>query len=149
MIDLVKAVHEKGAEFRFKAQGFSMTPFIRNGDAITIAPLISWAPGVGMITAFTHPCHQRMVVHRIIARHGDHYLFKGDNAFAPDGWVSRGQIFGFVRKVERKGRPVWFAGGGFPGHMIALVSRWTPVLPALLVVWKYLRCLTGKRIKQI
>ena len=35
---LVRAVLDKGASFRFKAFGVSMTPFIQDGDVITIAP---------------------------------------------------------------------------------------------------------------
>ena len=143
MIDLVKAVHEKGADFRFKARGFSMTPFIRHGDVITITSLAVRPPEVGMIVAFTHPCNRRLIVHRIVVRRDEAYLIKGDNAFAPDGWVGRAQIFGYVGNVERHGRPVWFSGGGFSGRMIACLSRWTQAIPALLVVWKYLRCRAG------
>ena len=36
LIELMKAVLEKNVPFRFRGKGFSMSPFIRDGDVITI-----------------------------------------------------------------------------------------------------------------
>ncbi len=55
LIELLQAVLDKGVPFRFRAKGFSMTPFIKDGDVITIFPLEGSRPRLGDIVAFTHP----------------------------------------------------------------------------------------------
>ena len=55
IMELIEAVHEKGASFRFQAKGYSMTPAIRNGDVITVSPLRDIEPRRGDVVAFRHP----------------------------------------------------------------------------------------------
>jgi hypothetical protein len=38
LVELARAVLAKGKSFRFHAPGLSMTPFIRDGDFVTIGP---------------------------------------------------------------------------------------------------------------
>ena len=55
LLDLMRAVLAKGVPFRFCARGWSMAPFIRDGDVITVSPLRQSLPGVGEVVAFVRP----------------------------------------------------------------------------------------------
>jgi hypothetical protein len=39
LVHLLRAMMDKGAPVRFRAKGFSMSPFIKNKDVVTISPL--------------------------------------------------------------------------------------------------------------
>ena len=80
LIELMRAVHEKGGVFRFQARGFSMSPFIKNEDVLTIAPPDS-VYETGDVLAFIRPQSQKLAVHRAVARKKDAYFIKGDNNF--------------------------------------------------------------------
>ncbi|MCL4532399.1 MAG: S24/S26 family peptidase, partial [Actinobacteria bacterium] len=80
LAELMRAVLEKGAPFRFRARGWSMVPFILDGDVITVAPLPGGLPRMGDVVAFVRRETGKVVVHRIIARRGDAWLTKGDNS---------------------------------------------------------------------
>lgn len=104
LIQLIQAVHEKGAAFRFRARGFSMSPSIRDGDRIIIEPISGTAPEIGDITAFIQPETGKLTVHRIIGKRGKSYLLKGDNVQEDDGYVPEKNILGRVKVIERS---VW------------------------------------------
>jgi hypothetical protein len=108
IMELIEAVHEKGAPFRFKANGYSMKPAIRDGDQVTLSPLGNLPIGRGAVLAFRHPNRLQMLVHRALRRKGDHFLFKGDNCFAADGWISAENLLGLVTRVERKGKSIFW-----------------------------------------
>ena len=101
LVELTRAVTEKGKSFRFQALGFSMYPFIRNGDYITISPLTSGHPRLGDVVAFIQPDTKKLVVHRIIENRGDHYLIRGDNTTAPDGLIPKANVLGYMTKVDK------------------------------------------------
>ncbi len=102
LIDLVRAVHEKGAAFRFRAKGYSMHPAIKDGDKIVIVPPGEALPGIGDIAAFVQPETGNLIIHRIIERRGNLYLLKGDNAAAADGYVPAVNILGLVKVAKRR-----------------------------------------------
>ena len=83
-----------------------MAPFIRDRDTLTIAPGHGRRPRVGEVVAVSLPGAGQLVVHRLVARVGSRWLVRGDNAPEPDGVVGRGDIVGFVSRVERDGRDV-------------------------------------------
>ena len=118
LLDLLRAVLDKQAFFRFAARGYSMSPFIRDGDVLTIAPLTN-APGIGEVVAFVSPCNGRLTVHRVVAATRDGFLTKGDNAAEPDGVVPRAQLLGRVARVERNGHLV----RGSPSFERAAIAR--------------------------
>jgi len=122
-LELLKAVLEKGKLFRFQAPGFSMYPFIRNNDIITVAPPAIRSPGNGDIVAFVHPEIGKLVVHRIIHYSDNTFLIKGDNTVGTDGLIPKENIFGTVIRVERAGRNA-VAGIGCGRGAIALMSRY-------------------------
>jgi signal peptidase I len=108
LLDLLSAVHEKGADFRFRAPGLSMYPTIRDGDIITVSPLKGGVLTSSDIVAFRHPGTGKLVVHRIIGVSSDSFKIMGDNSSEPDGYVPLSLILGVVTSVERDGRPLFW-----------------------------------------
>jgi signal peptidase I len=130
--ELMAAVLARGAPFRFQASGFSMLPFIRDGDVITLSPTPAHLR-FGDVVAFVNHGNDRLIVHRIvhITRHG--YFMRGDNLPEPDGFVSHAGILGRVILVERRGRCVRL-GLGLERVVIAFLSRRGWLAPLLVSV---------------
>ncbi len=57
--------------------GISMQPRFHTGDLALVRPADDYR--VGQIVAYRSTVLRRVVLHRIIARHGDRYTFKGDH----------------------------------------------------------------------
>ena len=104
---LMSDVLARGVPFRFAAPGFSMFPFIRDGDAVTISPLRGRPARFGDVVAFTGP-RGGPIVHRVTARRPGRYEIRGDCSGGPDGIdvVPAAGIIGVVTRVERRGRRV-------------------------------------------
>ncbi len=134
---LMRGVLSKGACFRFQGKGFSMSPFIKDGDVLTITPVQTSAPGFGDVVVFTHPHTGKLIIHRIIGKKAGSYLTKGDNAPEGDGLISRAAILGRVTKVERNGKYISL-GLGPDRFIIAFVIR-KGLLPLLNPVWRFVR----------
>ena len=66
--ELTEAVISKNTPFRFQVRGFSMSPFIKDRDVVTISPLNDSPVGIGKIAAFVYPRLERLLIHRIIAK---------------------------------------------------------------------------------
>jgi ribosomal protein S18 acetylase RimI-like enzyme len=121
-LELMRGVLEKGLPFHMTARGLSMRPFVRDGDAVTVAPLDTDGPSVGDIVAVVLPATERLAIHRVIARDREGWMVRGDNALQSDGTVRREHILGRVVKVERGGRDVRI-GVGRAGNIVAALSR--------------------------
>lgn len=106
LAEILSATFSKQACFRFKARGFSMFPFIRDNDILTVSPLSLIEPSFGQAVAFIHPATNKLVVHRIVGSYSGSYLIKGDNSLTPDGIIPMENILGCVSKIERDGRPI-------------------------------------------
>jgi len=130
LVELLRAVIENGKPFRFRASGFSMYPFIRNQDILTISPLSPCSPRLGNVVAFIHPETGRLVVHRVVGRMGESYLTKGDNSSEMDGAISKSNILGHVSHVERGGRSISLCLGP-ESVVIAFLSYKNLLCPAL------------------
>ena len=118
----LRDVLQKGADFRFRASGCSMSPFIKDGDVITISPSRSTDLHVGDIAAFTEAPDDRLIVHRIIGIPGRLFIIKGDNARSQDSSIPASRILGCVTRIERGGRNVRL-GLGPERRLVALLSR--------------------------
>jgi hypothetical protein len=105
-VDLVDAVLDKGADFRMRATGMSMHPFIREGDIITLRRVPQSRLRIGDIVALPHPERGNLVVHRIIGRSGGVLHIKGDSNWHMDGRVNANRVLGRVIRVERAGSAV-------------------------------------------
>jgi signal peptidase I len=138
LAEILQAVLDRGAPFRFRATGFSMTPFVRDGDIVTLAPLSGAPVRRGEVVAFMRPETNKLVIHRVVGQQGDALLIQGDNVHKADGPIPSDHILGRVTRVERGGRPVYL-GLGPERQLIALLSRWGLFHRLLRWVWPVLR----------
>jgi hypothetical protein len=86
---------------RVGARGASMFPFLATGDAVTVAPARSYAPGEVVVYSRgeAEVCHR---VTRILEREGQRwFLLRGDALLLADKPVSAERILGRVVAVER------------------------------------------------
>jgi len=135
--ELLRSVLDKGASFRFRAKGFSMSPFIKDGDVVTVAPLWGATPGLGHVVVFIHPRTGKLIIHRVVGKRADSCLIKGDNFPERDDFVPKASILGHVTKVERHGKEI-FLGLGLERFLIAFLTR-RGLLPLLLPLWRLVR----------
>ncbi len=120
---VMRAVLECDAEYRTTVRGFSMHPFIRDADVVTICPLRGKPPRVGEVVAFSHPRHGRLIIHRLIENTADGWLAQGDNCDTVDGnALTEAHILGRVIRVERQRHVVRGSLGGV-GVVIAWLLR--------------------------
>jgi len=143
LIDLLQAVLNKGVPFRFMAKGFSMSPFIKDDDIITVSPLSADSLRYGQMVAFRHPETKKLSIHRIIKNRGDLHLVKGDNVPQADGYIPRKNIIGRVTCVERRGKKAYL-GFGPEKILIAFLSSKGLFSSLMIPVRKILR-LIGKK----
>jgi ribosomal protein S18 acetylase RimI-like enzyme len=145
-LELLRAVVEKDAQFRTTARGFSMQPFIRDRDVLTISPMHD-GPSIGEVVAFTQPDTGKLAIHRIVGQTDKGWLIKGDNCLEPDGVVAAAVMIGRVSRVERGGREIRL-GMGRDGRLIAALSRHNMLLP-LRHLWMLPRRVAGFAVRSI
>jgi len=119
---ILRAVLAKGRPFRFRAGGWSMSPFIKDGDVITVAPLAGRRPRAGQVVAFLHPGTGTVAVHRVVRTEDGRFSVRGDNSYAPDGTLPPERILGAVTRIERGGRKVRGTGRA-ASAAVAFLSR--------------------------
>ena len=137
-VELAQSVLKKELPFRFRATGFSMYPFIRDGDIITISPLRNEALRFGDVVAFVHPKLGNLIIHRIFGRRKNSFHIKGDNVPFSNGFVPRKSIIGRITKVEREGKVVSF-GFGIERFLIAFLTRGGCVSAFFASTWRLIR----------
>ena len=137
MMELLGAVVDKDMPFRFRARGFSMSPFIKDSDVITVLPLTA-EPRLGEVVAFRHPVSQRLVVHRVVGAGSGIFRIRGDAVPQDDGLIPRNDILGRVAAVERNGKPVRL-GMGPERALIAFVTRSGLFLRVVIPLWMLIR----------
>lgn len=139
LLDLMQAVLGKGVPFRFCARGWSMAPFIRDGDVITISPLGNGPPRIGDVVAFVRPGAGNLVVHRVVARRGSGSLIQGDSlGERTDGIIPAENLLGQVTRVERNGHDVRL-GLGPERRAIAWLSRTSRLVPLRMWLTQWLK----------
>lgn len=122
LVGLCRDVLKKGLPFRFSAPGPSMSPFIRNGDIITLAPYHPVSCRSGDVVAFVQPGTERLVVHRVVGVSPDGCRIRGDNSLEDDEVIPHACILGQAIRVDRNGKKVR-VGLGPERKIIALLSR--------------------------
>lgn len=122
LTDLMSSVLAKDKAFRFRAKGWSMSPFVKDGDVITVSPLRGREPRTGEIVAFLHPKSGRAAVHRVVRAAPGAFLLRGDNAGDAEGPLSRDRILGVVTEIVRDGKRIKGVQGRW-SPVIALLSR--------------------------
>jgi hypothetical protein len=99
-----------------------MTPFIRDGNILTLAQIGDRHLTMGEIVAYLHSGRQALSVHRIIGIRAGEYKIQGDNLGTGDGWIHRRHILARVVSVERCGRRKRL-GLGIERFLIAALQR--------------------------
>jgi signal peptidase I len=138
-VDIIISALAKKVCLRLQVKGFSMSPFIQDGDIITLSPLPGGSIGLGRSIAYIRPCDKKLVIHRLVRTYkGPPEIFftQGDSAAHPDSPITRIDMLAVVRKVERGGRTV-LLGTGPECRAIAYASR-LKILWALSIFWKVL-----------
>jgi signal peptidase len=133
--ELLRAVLDKGVPFRFQAKGNSMSPFIKNGDVVTVYPLLDIPPTLGEVVAFTRPATGKLVLHRVIGRKDTAFLTSGDNSRAVDGLIPMAFILGKVKTVKRAGKKIQL-GLGPERFLIVILIRSKLLAFVLLPAWR-------------
>jgi signal peptidase I len=135
--DVIRLALAKKASLRLQVKGFSMSPFIKDSDIITLSPLPEGMIGLGWSIAFMRPRDKKLVIHRLVKickRPHVAYVTKGDSTDKPDCPISRNDILAYVKKAERGGRMILF-GTGPERIVIACLSRLN-ILQALFFFWR-------------
>lgn len=147
IIELIKSTLEKNASLRFKVTGFSMIPFIRDCDIVTISSLSGNRLSFGKPVAFIRPDTKKLVIHRIVGLNNGSFIIKGDTANEPDGFIPKENILGCVTKVERNNRTVHL-GLGIERLLIAFLSK-NRILSLIYYFWRLIPFSLKKDLKRI
>ncbi len=115
----------QGGSFQFRAHGSSMTPFIRDGDLLTIEPVDAARLQPGDVALYrTH--RDRVVAHRVVGRTtegGELRLeTRGDARLASDSPVPASRVLGRAVRVQRGDR-AWRLDRG-PWRLAARLWIW-------------------------
>lgn len=98
----LKEILAEGNDLQVKTFGFSMFPFIKFGDLITIRTLKDTQPQIGDLIIFI--INDKFVLHRLTKKkYSGEYIFqtKGDCAFYFDEPINESQIIGKAVKIKR------------------------------------------------
>ena len=134
----------KERPFRFQAKGFSMSPFIKDEDIITVFPYSDRRPRLGDVVACVPAESWKLIVHRIIDRKKGDCCTKGDSMDSPDCWIPEDRIIGRVGRVERKGKSVSL-GLGPERVAVAILSRGKYLMRLSSFLWRISRTATRRR----
>jgi signal peptidase I len=133
--ELLQAVLEKRCSVRFRAGGWSMGPFIKDGDVVTISPLSGRKLRPGDVVAAPSPGTNGLLLHRVVEIKDGCVVTRGDNLDRTDGHVSLSRLLGRVTRVERAGQKVRL-GLGAERFLIAATSRCGRLKPLVVLVRK-------------
>jgi len=109
LLELSKDIFRRGKSVRFQAKGWSMRPFIRDGDFIVVSPIENSSIKTGDVV-FCITTDNKVIVHRIIRKHEKDkdnriiMFIKGDATFSSPEKVEIQNVLGKVAAVERNGR---------------------------------------------
>jgi hypothetical protein len=109
LLDLCTDLLDRGYHVRFRAPGRSMYPTIREGETITVKPILS--KDVRKEDILLCRLEGSLIAHRVarIERSGDdapHFILRDDTVGISYETVEAGQVLGRVVCVERNGRTV-------------------------------------------
>jgi len=128
----------KGVPLRFKARGSSMSPFIKNGDVLSIYPKLNNTCENGDVVAYRQGMQNKIVIHRIIGVKNGCYMLKGDNTAGNADLVCEKDLLGYVSKVERNGKKAHL-GLGPERFLISLLNRLDLLVPLMLTIRRIIR----------
>ena len=103
----------RGYSVRFRPGGHSMSPTIRDGEAVTVEPIDARDVRRGDIILYRHG--RKVTAHRVVeVRRGEReppvFVTRGDASAACDDPVAAAQVLGRVVAVERHERKINLTG---------------------------------------
>jgi signal peptidase I len=114
---------------RFRANGGSMSPLVRDGDVVLVRPVEPSSVRVGdVVLCSSHP--GQIVVHRVVRKidgpSGDLFTVQGDQVTQADGTIPAMQVYGRVTTIERAGARINLDGPAMRwlSWLAVLRSRW-------------------------
>ena len=138
LLELLRAVLDKGVPCRFRAKGSSMAPFIRDDDLITVSPSFDSRIRPGDVGAFVRPNRGTLAVHRIVGKKDGYFLAKGDNKHNENEVIPNANLLGRVSGVERNGKRVSL-GLGPERYLISFLNRNGYLSPIFFYLSKIIR----------
>jgi signal peptidase len=102
--ELSSEILEQGGSLRFKAHGYSMSPFIRDGDVLTTQSIESADLEVGDVALY-RSAGNRLVAHRVIGKRKENgrltLVMRGDSQSGSTELICAEQILGRVVSIQR------------------------------------------------
>lgn len=99
-----------------------MRPWIKEGDKVSLVLSSPSQIRLGDIIGFYPDSKSKLVIHRVIKRHPDHWITKGDNSIIADPIITEDLLSGKAVKIQRETRTIRF-GLGREKEIIAYLSR--------------------------
>lgn len=118
--ELVSRLLHEEQEVELRIKGSSMSPFLRSGDVVVLAPLGGRSPGTGDVVAVRRSTG--VLVHRVVGRRGASLLTLGDAVGRLDVPAAPEDVVGRAVAVRRGGRRRRL-GLGPERYLIAWLSR--------------------------
>jgi len=109
LLELSKDIFRRGKSIRFQARGWSMRPFIRDGDFMVVSPIENSSIKTGDVV-FCITTENKVIVHRVIKKYKKDkdkriiMFIKGDATFSSPEKVEMQNVLGKVVAVEKNGR---------------------------------------------
>jgi signal peptidase I len=130
--EISTALLTDGYSVRFRPKGHSMFPAIRDGEAVTVAPVRASEVKRGDIILYR--AERGLIAHRVTRLMGETnapvFITRGDSATSCDAPVNAQQVLGRVICVERNGRT--HSLNGLRARLIAPAHRCLNQLKARL-----------------
>jgi hypothetical protein len=139
--DLSRELMRDGLSVRFQARGASMSPCIRDGEIVHVAPVIVTKLRKGDIVLIKS--NHGFRIHRlVVADHEkDFFITRGDCGQQDDPAVRGDEILGIAEakevQVGRRVVPARLRGAG--GHMVQCAARGQVILKRLWSAWRQRR----------
>ena len=108
--EVVEELLSAGVSFRFQARGRSMLPVIHDGDILHVKAVDPERVRVGEIVLFRNG--RVLKAHRVVRKHKDFFVTRGDAGLEADDSIQRGQIVGKIiaKECAQTGRVVSLDG---------------------------------------
>ncbi len=103
-LDVANDLLSRGHSVRFRAEGDSMHPTIRRGEAIVVEPVS--AAGLRKGDVALYRAERGITAHRVVGVDVTRLHMRGDAIASANEPVDRHQILGRVVLVEREGRRI-------------------------------------------
>jgi len=101
---MMKDIIKSGFELEIKIKGSSMSPFLKEGDKISVKNKDRYFIGDIVLVDVDFPLLKRKQTHchRIIWKYKGKYLIKGDNQAWKDGFYASKEIIGKIFRKNKK-----------------------------------------------